>query len=187
MRLFVALQLPSEITDRAAALLPPALPAVRPVRPELMHLTLAFVGWTPADRLAPIIEATRTAAAGRAPFDLELRGTGRFPPRGKPRAVWLGVGLGRDQLAALAEALGIAVREAAVKFDDRQFAPHLTLARVRPSASGAEGRTIAAAVEALEVPPDLRVRVDRVAVMESVLSPRGPRYTVREDVPFGQD
>ena len=51
MRLFIAVPLPQELTDRAAALLPAALPALKRAAPELMHITLAFLGWM----LSPIV------------------------------------------------------------------------------------------------------------------------------------
>ena len=184
MRLFIAVPLPSELTDRAAALLPAGLPALRRVRPELMHLTLAFLGWTPDDRLEAVVEAARTAARAHRPFAVALAGAGRFPDRGKPRVVWLGIGAGKDELGSLAGAIAAALRSRALTFADRPFAPHLTLARVRPEASGPEARTIAAAVDALVV-PDLRTPVDRIAVVESVLSPKGPRYTTRAELALG--
>lgn len=181
MRLFVAVPLPPELTDRAAALLPAALPALRRVRPDLMHVTLAFLGWTPDDRLDAAIEAARAAAATQAPFPLSFAGAGRFPERGRPRVVWLGVGAGNAELAALAAAVSRELRARELKFDDRPFAPHLTLARVQADASGPEARTVAAAVGELAVPP-LRAAIDRIAVIESVLSPKGPRYTARAEL-----
>ena len=57
MRLFIAVPLPPELADRAAALLPLALPALKRVRPELMHITLAFLGWTSDEQLPTVIEA----------------------------------------------------------------------------------------------------------------------------------
>ncbi len=98
--------------------------------------------------------------------------------------VWLGIGEGQEALATLAVRVTGELSTRRLKFDDRPFAPHLTLARVRDEATGPEARTIAAAVEAVEVPP-LRTRVDRIAVVESVLSPKGPRYTARAEVPLG--
>ena len=183
MRLFIAVPLPKELTDRAAALLPPALPAIRPVRPELMHVTLAFLGWVGDEQLDPAIEAARAAAAGQPAFDLAFTGAGRFPATGKPRLVWLGIGDGADALATLAGRVADELRARGIRFDDRPFAPHLTLARVRPEVTGPEGRTIVAAADAL-VLPDLRTRVDRIAVVESVLSPKGPRYTARAEAPL---
>src|SRR5689334_5306440 len=134
MRLFVAVPLPTELTDRAAALLPAALPAVRPVRPELMHITLAFLGWTPDEQLDRVIEAASAAAREQPAFDLAFAGAGRFPEKGRPRVVWLGVGDGREPLAALAGRVAGELRARDLRFDDRPFAPHLTLARVRPDA-----------------------------------------------------
>ena len=184
MRLFIAVPLPPELADRAAALLPAALPALKRVRPELMHLTLAFLGWTPDDRLDDVIEAARAAVAGHGAFDLAFAGAGRFPATGRPRVVWLGIGEGKEPLGGLAESVGAELRRRGLAFDDRPFAPHLTLARVHDDASGPEARTVAAAVGSVTV-PDLRTRVDRIAVVESVLSPKGPRYTPRAEASLG--
>lgn len=181
MRLFIAVPLPREIADRAAACLPPALPALKPIRPELMHVTLAFLGWVSDDRLADAAAAARAAAARNAPFELSLDHAGRFPAVGRPRTVWLGAGKGADKLTALAVEIAEGLRARSFALEDRPFTAHLTLARVRAEAGGPESRTIAAAVDALTV-PELRVRVDRVAVVESTLSPRGPTYTTRDEV-----
>jgi 2'-5' RNA ligase len=184
VRLFVAVHLPTELTDRAAALLPATLPALKRVRPEQMHVTLAFLGWTSDERLDAVNEAARAAAAGHRAFDLTLSGAGRFPASGRLRVVWLGIGEGADALAALAGSLTAELRRRHLSFDDRPFAPHLTLARVRDEASGAEARTVGVAVDTLAV-PELRAHIDAIAVVESVLSPKGPRYTDRLEVPLG--
>jgi 2'-5' RNA ligase len=184
MRLFVAVPLPPALTDQAAALLPAALPALKRVQPELMHVTLAFLGWTADERLEAVVEAARKAAAGHGPFDLAFAGAGRFPVSGRPRVVWLAIEKGLGPLADLAGSVRAELGRRGLAFDDRPFAPHLTLARVRPDASGPEGRTIVAALDALAV-PDLPTRVDRIAVVESVLSPKGPRYTARAEAPLG--
>ena len=180
MRLFIAVPLPQEIADRAAACLTGALPALRPVRPERMHITLAFLGWVGDDRLAAATEAAQAAAAGHAPFDLTLDHAGRFPSTGRPRAVWLGSTAGTDELARLAADARRELTDRSFALQDRPFFPHLTHARVRADASGPESRTVAVAVDGLVV-PELRVRVDRIAVVESQLSPGGPRYTTRAE------
>jgi 2'-5' RNA ligase len=184
VRLFIAVHLPTELTDRAAALLPAAVPAVKRVRPEQMHLTLAFLGWIPDEQLDAVNSAAQAAAAGHRAFELTLSGAGRFPASGRPRVVWLGVGEGAAALAGLAGSVTAQLRDRRIPFDDRPFAPHLTLARVRAEASGAEVRTVAAAIEGIVV-PELRATIDRFAVVESVLSPKGPRYTTRLEVPLG--
>ena len=183
MRLFIAVPLPPELADRAAALLPAALPALKRVRPELMHITLAFLGWTPNEQLPTVIEAVMAAAAGQHPFDLSFAGAGRFPPSGRPRVVWLGVGDGKAALETIAGRVVDQLRAHDLRFDDRPFAPHLTLARIPADASGAEARTVGAVIDELAV-PDLRTRVEQLAVVESILSPKGPRYTARAAAPL---
>ncbi|HEY8807116.1 MAG TPA: RNA 2',3'-cyclic phosphodiesterase [Candidatus Limnocylindria bacterium] len=184
MRLFIAVPLPKELTDRAAALLPSALPALKRVRPELMHVTLAFLGSTPDERLDEVTAAARAAAAGAGAFDLVFAGVGRFPASGRPKVVWLGIGEGQEPLAELAARVTDELRRRTLMFDDRPFAPHLTLARLRVEASGPEAQTVAAAADEVTV-PELRTRVERIVVVESVLSPKGPRHTARALVPLG--
>jgi 2'-5' RNA ligase len=68
-------------------------------------------------------------------------------------------------------------------FEDRPLAPHLTLARVADEASGPEAKTIVAALDDLLVEP-LSLEVGGIAVVQSVLSPKGARYTALETVPL---
>ena len=189
MRLFIAVPLPREISDRAAACLPPALPALKLVRPELLHVTLSFLpvqrvqGRVADDRLEAATDAARAAASGHLPFDLSFDHAGRFPATGRPRAIWLRIGAGKVELTRLAMDTAQELRRRSFAMEDRVFAPHLTLARVRADASDPESRTIAAAIDALTV-RELRMRVDHISVVESVLSPQGPHYTTRAEAPL---
>ena len=184
MRLFIAVPLPQEAADRAAACVTGAQPALRRVRPELMHVTLAFLGLVADDRLASVTAAAQAAAVGTASFDLAFDHAGRFPRSGRPRALWLGTGVGTDELERLARDTVRELRSRSFGLEDRPFAAHLTLGRVRDGASGPELRAVAAAIDGLTV-PEIRVHVDRIAVVESQLSPTGPRYTIRAEVPLG--
>jgi 2'-5' RNA ligase len=183
VRLFLAIPLPLDVAQRAATLLPLALPGLRRVRPENLHVTLAFLGWTPDDRFADVTAAAVEAAAPIRPFTLAFDRAGRFPERGRPRVVWLGIGTGLESVSALGEGAYRALRERGLKFDDRPLAPHLTLARVNEDATAAESRTVAAAVEELSV-GRLALDVSSVAVVQSVLSPKGPRYTPLATTPL---
>ena len=184
MRLFIAVPLPVDLTSRAAALLPGALPGLKRVPPELMHVTLAFLGWTPDEQLAAAVAAATAAAGAHRPFRLSFGAAATFPERGRARVAWLGIGDGAAELAALAADLAAALRARQLRFDERPFTPHLTLARVRESASLAEARTVTAAVAGLGV-PDLCCGAERIAVVQSVLTPKGPRYAERASAPLG--
>lgn len=178
MRLFLAVPIPPEIAAAAFALLPPPVLALRRVRPELMHLTLAFLGDTPEALLPQVVAAAQAAAAGQSTFRVVLDRAGRFPADGVPRVIWLGVGSGRARLQGLADRVITALRERALRFDQRPFQPHLTLARIPAGTPLPEARAIVAAVAALQ-PRPLLVPVRRIAVVESVLVGRGPRYAER--------
>jgi len=54
---------------------------------------------------------------------------------------------------------------------------------VAEDASSAEAKTVGAALDELAV-PDLRFEVREIAVVQSVLSPKGPRYTPLATVPL---
>jgi len=78
------------------------------------------------------------------------------------------------------------LRSRGLRFDDRPLAPHLTLARVVEDASAAEAKTVGAALADLVI-PSLRFEVREIAVVQSVLSPRGPRYTALATVPVAHN
>ena len=183
MRLFVAIPLPPELANRASTILPSSLPGLRRVKPENLHITLAFLGWTPEEELAAVTEAAIEAAAPVSGFTLDFDRAGRFPERGRPRVVWLGMAAGALSVIKLGEGVQAGLRSRRVHFDDRPLAPHLTLARVDEDASSAEAKTVAAALEGIAV-VDFRFEVGEIAVVQSVLSPKGPRYTALATVPL---
>ena len=183
MRLFIAIPLPADPAAQAAGILPLALPGLRRVRPENLHVTLAFLGQTPDERLADVVAAAREAAARVTTFDLTFDRAGRFPERGRPRVIWLGIGDGEASVVELGAGVYAGLRGRDLRFDDRPLAPHLTLARVADDATTAQAKTAGAALEGLELPA-LRFPVSAIAVVQSVLSPKGPRYTALETVPL---
>ncbi|MDP2809607.1 MAG: RNA 2',3'-cyclic phosphodiesterase [Rhodocyclaceae bacterium] len=98
----------------------------RLMRRETLHLTLAFLGDIPAQR----IDDARRAADGiaAAPFALTLDRLGFWP--GNP-ILWAGApeSIPRPALTLLADALGGRLREAGFRLEDRPFAAHVTLLR----------------------------------------------------------
>jgi 2'-5' RNA ligase len=183
VRLFVALSLPPEIASAAAALLPD-LPGLRSVRPELLHITLAFIGQAGDERLADVLAACAEAASPHVPFTVTLDRAGRFPDTGAPRVAWLGMGEGATESASLAAAIRRALAARGVPFDDKPFRAHVTLARVRDDVDRPTARAIAAAIEGLRVLP-MRFTAETLIPFESVLSSKGPRYTARATVRLG--
>lgn len=131
MRLFVAIDLPSEVLLRLERL----LSALRPealIKWSLLdhlHITTKFIGGWDELRLEDLHNAL-TSLLPRNEFEIEIKNLGWFPNERSPRVLWAGVhggaalaGLARDTEERL-ETLGIVKEE-------REYAPHLTLARVK--------------------------------------------------------
>jgi len=147
------------------------------VKPELLHLTLKFLGDTDEELVDEIGKRIESSIAGIAPFDISLKGMGAFPSLSNIRVVWVGIEDGRP-LVAIAQRLDSLLQDLGFERDKKGFVPHLTLARTR------SGRNIAKVQEILRGNPATdfgRYAVDRILLKKSVLSPQGPSYsTVRE-------
>ncbi|HUQ42776.1 MAG TPA: RNA 2',3'-cyclic phosphodiesterase [Candidatus Limnocylindrales bacterium] len=183
MRLFIALPIPPDVAVTATSSFPD-LPGLRRVRPEHLHVTLAFLGAVADDRVNDVLDATRMAAAAYPAFTIRLDAVGRFPETGAPRILWLGMGKGATESTNIAAAVRRALTGSQLSFDDKPFRPHVTVARVTQDADRPTVRAIAATAERLRV-PTLEFPVDAVIAYESVLSPKGPRYTARIAAPLG--
>ncbi len=168
---------------RASATPAAEVPGLRPVPAARLHLTLAFLGALAPERLPEVGAALTAAARGRPSFGVTLDRLGRFPAAGRPTTIWLGLGTGRASVERLAEAVRIALERCALDFDHKPARPHLTIARVLPDASAIEVRALVLALERARV-AELRFEVRTVEVIESLLTPRGPRYAVRSSVPL---
>lgn len=106
---------------------------VRLERPERWHVTVAFLGELAGERVA---EAGGALAAGArawrewaaAPLTLRVAGGGRFG-RGRATVLWADLGGAVGELRHLRRQVTVALRRAALPYDDRPYRPHLTLAR----------------------------------------------------------
>jgi 2'-5' RNA ligase len=74
LRLFCALRLPDDTVEDVVRWQSEHLTAGRLVPRENLHLTLAFLGSTPADAVPAIVEDLRGAAAAAGPISLEVSG-----------------------------------------------------------------------------------------------------------------
>lgn len=184
MRLFVALEISEavrrELARRVAALRD-RLPRARWVDPEMVHLTLLFLGETPADQVPALSAKLHEAFARHPPMTLRLSGGGTFPPKRPARVAWVGLDAPEELAAVQADAVAAAVETVGFVPEDRPFKSHVTLARCDPNWPRDAAEKFAAAFPGEVGPP---FRVDRGVLMESKLSPRGARYTVVEELPL---
>lgn len=162
MRLFVALDLPVDAREALAAVEADE-DVWRRVRPETLHITLAFLGEQPtAEPLAPVI----AAHAGEPAPHLTLRRVLELPPR---RARVLTVELEATGLVELqAKVSGELAALGVYTPEKRPFRAHVTVARRRP-------RTPSPRAAHSDLEP-LSFHATAVTLYASQLHPQGARY-----------
>jgi 2'-5' RNA ligase len=180
MRVFIAVRIPN--LPRLA----PVFDALRrmgrsvnPVDPNQLHVTLKFLGETPAEQAAALAQQLSTAIASQPDASGEVAGLGAFPHAERPSVIWAGV-KNAEWLTDLAERVDACCAEFGFPRETRAFAPHVTLARVkfRPPERlremlGEESATRYGAFSA-----------DSVEVLESVAGRGGPQYVTLSRTPL---
>ena len=172
MRLFCGLLLPDEVVDTLVEWQGRHLVGGRIVPPDHLHITLAFLGTTPAGRVPDIADALRAAAARAKPIEFSLPRRRLRETRSVAMLVLEDLhgtagALAKDLFRRL-EALGVYERER------RKWLPHVTVLRFRERPR-------------LDPPlPELdKFSPSGAAVYHSVLRSTGAQYEVLQSVALG--
>lgn len=155
----------------------PGAGQVKWVAPGSVHLTLKFIGDMDSGRVPAMVDAIRRASAGGRPFRLGLGAPGAFPSLGRPNVVWIGLTGPVEAAAAIARRLEDECAALGFPREERPFAPHLTLGRVRREAGPEERRAIGDSVRRAGAAEPAPFAVDAVCLMRSDLRPSGAVYT----------
>lgn len=198
MRLFVAIELTDEVRETLKSVqgaLGRSCDGVRWVRAELLHLTVKFLGDVPDGEAPRVAEAVARSAGRSSPFEIELTECGCFPPRGPVRIVWVGT---HDPSGFLAGCVNVVEEEMeAIGFpkETRPFSAHLTIGRAKDGRvrriglercgeeSAQDG--VRSATEGVKV-KRVGQSVQELTLMSSVLSPKGPSYSVVGKAKLGE-
>ncbi|WP_051324032.1 RNA 2',3'-cyclic phosphodiesterase [Candidatus Solirubrobacter pratensis] len=168
-RLFVALDLPPGVRAALAAAGAAADPDVwRPVAPDSLHLTLAFLGSRPpadVEAIARVLEAQAGTPAPR----LALGDALLLPPR-RARVLTVALEDSGGALGELQAGVSSGLEAAGVYTPERRpYRAHITVARVRPHAQ--PPRAAEAHLERLAF------SAGRLTLYRSQLHPKGSRYS----------
>ncbi len=186
LRTFVAVELPEQVLaalgQAQAGLSARATRAgvgrsVRWVSPSGIHLTLKFLGDTPASLVPEIQSRLAAGLSGQRRLAVSLSGLGVFPSLRAPRVLWVGLAGDLAGLAELQRRVEDAIGPLGYPADSRPFSPHLTLARVGEAASPSDRQVLGEIVRSYSPAPVGQIEVGDVSLMRSELSRAGPRYT----------
>ena len=180
MRLFVAVTLGPDVTQRAEAAvqrLRPLAPRARWARLEGLHLTLSFLGETDAALVPALSRVLHEVAARHAPFRLGAGGGGSFGAQAHPRVLWADVRGDVASLRALQADVARALEPLGFVPEHRTYTAHLTLARAKAPRGDAD---LAACVEALKTEDWGEGEVRQLVLFES----RGGAYHPQVEAPL---
>jgi 2'-5' RNA ligase len=180
IRAFIAIELPAEVKASLARVQDelrrrePA--AIKWVAPDSVHLTLKFLGNVDAAKIEPIAAAMSRAVEGIGAFEVSLGTPGAFPNLRAPRVICIRLGGDTDSLSALQRGIERSVAPLGFPPEKRPFSPHLTLGRVRDTASANDRRFLGETVSSLDVETSLSFNVETVSLMRSTLTPARAIY-----------
>jgi 2'-5' RNA ligase len=142
------------------------------VDPNIMHLTLRFLGEIPQSTVEQVKEVLNELQF--QPFDAEFSGLGVFPNIRRISVVWVGVTKGAEQLNDIFHQIEPKLRKLGLPPDDKGFSPHMTIARVR---TGLNKEALAQYVESMREQEFGQMPVKSIRLKKSTLTPKGPIYT----------
>lgn len=175
-RLFVALDLPEPVCEGIVTWQRAELSdeALRLVGPENLHITLAFLGYTPEKAIGSVAEVVNAVTANAPRIEFAREPVGK--PKGRPRLFALDA-VSEETVALQAELEKELVAGRLYRPEKRPFWSHVTVARVRPEKRGSKRparieRAPGRLPEALCEP----FRGVRVTLYLSTLRPQGAEY-----------
>lgn len=143
------------------------------VAPENYHLTVAFLGGVPEERIAEIDTALAGAAPRLFPVTVRLDTIGAFPTAQRPRIAWAGPGRAVPAFATLCGVVRSTLVALGFTFEGNAD-PHVTLAR-------GDGRSPLPRL----TPRPAEIVVDTLTLYESVTLPEGAQYQPLARFPIG--
>ncbi|MFH1740591.1 MAG: RNA 2',3'-cyclic phosphodiesterase [bacterium] len=175
MRCFIAILLPDFIRDRILEFqdeLRDSGVKLKWVRPESIHLTLDFLDEITEEQAEKVKSVLNEAASQTTALELTIEGLGQFPPKGKPRLFWVGIGGDKQPLLDFERRIRDGLATTGVPFDKKMFFPHMTIGRVSRDYRGP-----------LSIKDKLYrfraggILAEQVHLMRSELHPKGAIYT----------
>ena len=145
---------------------------IRWVEPDNFHLTFKYIGNTFEEKIPVIIDVIKNTVENYQVIKLELNKVGIFGSRYNPRVIWFGIDENK-----LLENLGLDLIHnldvAGFSKDAQNFVPHITLARINKIT---DKQLFNRDIEKVKDVFLQHIIVDKIVLLESILSPKGLHY-----------
>jgi 2'-5' RNA ligase len=173
MRAFVSLEPPQTVKkeiDEIQQKLKAAGLQAHWVKPEIIHLTLAFLGSVTPDKIEPIKKIIQNIASQMNPVKLKLSQLNCFPNPIKPRIIFIKLSGKLGKLNALAIKIRQQLKKENIWFDKKPFSAHLTLARIKKK------QNLTNLVKKIKI-KQVEFTASQITLTKSQLTDLGPIYT----------
>ena len=144
------------------------------VNPDQIHLTLKFLGEAKDPQVVDICNIAKEIAPRHEKFEIDFEKVGYFGGK-SARVLWVGTGENCPQLLELQQELEETLANLGWSKENRKYAAHLTLCRVRNSRAGVK---LARLTEEYK---DFKLgtcSAEAITVYQSELTSSGPNYTI---------
>ncbi len=173
MRLFIAVHVPEKLKEKILEIEDSIKQTdidAKLVEKENLHFTIKFLGET--EKVKEIKNAMEKALEEFPKFCIDIEGLDALPSKKYIRVIWLSVREGSLEFRRLCQAVDEELSRIGFK-KEKDYIPHLTIIRVR---SGRNMPKLQKLLEELEKTSIGSMKVDKVNLMKSVLSGKGPVY-----------
>jgi len=178
-RIFIAINLPEKIKKELKKFQEkwPTLP-VRWVKPDNLHITLAFLGYIYPEELSEVFKVTNEIAKKHNLFFINLKKTIYGPPKKfPPKMVWLEIESNKELVSLKKDLENSLSKKINYSPENRLFSPHITLGRIKSW----DFRKIELEEKPqIEEEVNLGFEVKSIEIMESQLKKGGAEYAILE-------
>jgi 2'-5' RNA ligase len=180
IRCFIAIELPvtakQVLSHIQYSLQRYELPRIKWVTVPNIHLTLRFLGNVAPETVASITKIIDDLSRKMNPFNLQLGNLGAFPNLKNPQVLWIGLKGEVTKLITLQQSLDGNLAKLGFSEETRAYQPHLTLARFGNKVTRTERQRVGDLVSGIVPENDNEIKVDRIHLIRSQLTPNGPIY-----------
>lgn len=172
MRAFISLELPEKVKKEISQIqnqLQKVGVQARWVKPEIAHLTLAFLGSITPNKIEVTEKILEEVAGEIKPAKLKLAKLGFFPSAEKARIIFIDLSGELGKLSMLSLKIRKRLKKEEVWFDKKPFVAHATLGRVK------KRQNLAYLIDGVKM-ERVEFVASKVCLNKSTLTETGPVY-----------